>query len=53
LQVRDPGLFSPKYVAYAVTVSPKLRSVINVRRRYNDFLWLREVFVVFMWFSFC
>lgn len=43
--MRDPSIFTPKYVAYAVTVAPRLRSVINVRRRYSDFEWLRNVLV--------
>lgn len=50
ITVSDPemrgGTFS-KYVSYAISVTPKLPGVINVRRRFNDFLWLREMLCKF------
>ena len=46
IKVDDPQTRSTtfsNYIVYSVTTNPKLNGVINVRRRYNDFLWLREI----------
>ena len=48
VMVEDPQTRSTtfsSFVSYAVTVHPQLVGVINVRRRYTDFRWLRETLV--------
>jgi hypothetical protein len=45
LVIVDKPLYRSSDITYAVTVTPSIDGVVNVRRRFNDFVWLRELLV--------
>ena len=47
-EIVEAGFFSSKYVTYLVSTSP---FDFKVRRRYSDFVWLREFFKIHFVFS--